>query len=93
MLGRGIYLGPMREDLIISSLEWGTPSQSPNFHTAFSTTPFDSRSNFASQNRSILFSNSHFLLVLEQSLTAATTNILFYIHILLPLILFPRTMT
>jgi len=36
MVGGGIYLGPMREDLI---LEWGesTSLTSPNFHTAFST--------------------------------------------------------
>jgi len=34
MVGGGIYLGPMREDLI---LEWGESPTSPNFHTAFST--------------------------------------------------------
>ncbi len=34
MVGGGIYLSPMREDLI---LEWGESPTSPNFHTAFST--------------------------------------------------------
>jgi hypothetical protein len=35
MVGRGIYLGVMREDLIsVLSLEWGESPKSPNFHTA-----------------------------------------------------------
>jgi hypothetical protein len=77
MLGRGIYLGPMREDLIISTLEWGTPSQSPNFHTAFSTTPFDFSLQFrVPKSFHSFFFIPHFLLVLEQSLLQPTTNIL-----------------
>jgi len=63
MVGGGIYLGPMREDLI---LEWGESPTSPNFHTALLTSivPFDSRSNFASQ---LSLNRPHFLVVLRPS--------------------------